>query len=75
MRIRLTRKLALCLNGVAVSDLRDGEEVELSERSAQILVLGGWVHPLAASQSPTRKRVRYSRHATVWNDRYVVGRD
>ena len=50
MRIRLTRKLALCLNGVAGSDLRDGEEVELSERSAQMLVLGGWARARARSQ-------------------------
>ena len=75
MRIRLTRKLAICLNGIAVSDLRDGEEVELSERSAQILVLGGWAHPVPAAQSAARKSVRYTRRAAVWNDGYIVGRD
>ena len=48
MRIRLIRKLALCLNGIDVSDLRVGDEVDLPERSARLLVLEGWaehVHP------------------------------
>jgi hypothetical protein len=73
MRIRLTRKLALTLNGIAVSDLQDGEEVELSERSAQMLVLGGWAHPLPTSKSSGRKSVRSTIRGRDWS--LALGRD
>lgn len=52
MRIRLTRKLALCLNGVDVSKLKVGDEVDLPERSARILIDDGWAE-LVESFPPT----------------------
>jgi hypothetical protein len=42
MRIRLIRKLALCLNGVDVSQLHVGDVVDLPERSARLLLMEGW---------------------------------
>jgi hypothetical protein len=49
MRIRLTRKLALALNGVDVSKLRVGEEADLPERSARILIADGWAESVPDS--------------------------
>jgi hypothetical protein len=54
MRIRLTRKLALCLNGVDVSKLQVGDEVDLPERSASLLLADGWaerIEPFEAEVS------------------------
>jgi len=56
MRIRLTRKLALCLNGVDISDLRVGEEVDLPERSARVLIADGWAEPVYDSPPPLRPK-------------------
>jgi hypothetical protein len=64
MRIRLTQKLALCLNGVDVSNLRVGEEVDLPERSARILIADGWAEPVSDSPPPTPKSTRSTRLAT-----------
>ena len=52
MRIRLTRKLALCLNGVDVSKMHVGEEVDLPDRAATLLVLEGWAEPVELSAPP-----------------------
>ena len=52
MRIRLTRKFALCLNGVDVSKLQVGDEVDLPERSAMLLVLEGWAEPVEPVAPP-----------------------
>ena len=46
MRIRLTRKFALALNGVDLSQLAVGDVVDLPERSANILIAEGWAEPL-----------------------------
>ena len=46
MRVRLIRKFALALNGVDLSELAVGNEVELPERSANILISAGWAEPL-----------------------------
>lgn len=54
MRILLTQKLALCLNGIDISNLRVGEEVDLPERSARILIADGWADPV--SDSPPRSK-------------------
>jgi hypothetical protein len=46
MRIRLTRKFALCLNRVDISKLNVGDEVDLPDRSAILLLLEGWAEPI-----------------------------
>jgi hypothetical protein len=53
MRIRLIRKLALCLNGVDVSKLRVGDEVDLPDRSAYLLINDGWAEPVNPSAPPS----------------------
>jgi hypothetical protein len=58
MRIRLTQKLALCLNGVDISNLRVGEEVDLPERSARILIADGWADLVLDLPPPSPKRAR-----------------
>lgn len=52
MRIRLTRKFALCLNGVDISKFSVGDEVDLPERSAMFLVFEGWAEPVEPSAPP-----------------------
>jgi hypothetical protein len=54
MRIKLIRKLAPCLNGVDVSKLQVGDEVDLPERSASLLLADGWaerIEPFEAQVS------------------------
>lgn len=55
MRIRLTRKFALCLNGVDISHLRVGDEVDLPERSAQILIDDGWAESIESLAPPVAR--------------------
>jgi hypothetical protein len=59
MRIRLIRKFALCLNGVDISSLRVGDEVDLPERAARILIDDGWaelVEPLKPPRASSSLR-------------------
>lgn len=42
MRIRLTRKLAPCLDGIDVSAYRDGDLVDLPDAQAELLVAERW---------------------------------
>jgi hypothetical protein len=55
LRIRLTSKFALCLNGVDVSNLRIGDEVDLPDRSAMLLLLEGWAEPVDPIQDPRNR--------------------
>jgi hypothetical protein len=41
-RIRLTKKLALTMNGIDVSKLRIGDIMELPEDRAQMMIDHGW---------------------------------
>jgi hypothetical protein len=52
MRIRLTRKFALCLNGVDISKLEVGDEVDLPEQSAQTLIAHDWAEAIAPLAPP-----------------------
>jgi len=52
IRIRLTRKLALCLNDVDISDLRVGEVVDLPDRNAKVLIAEGWAEPIVEDNVP-----------------------
>jgi hypothetical protein len=42
MRIRLTRRLAACLNGVDLSRSQVGDILTLSERDAEMMLAEGW---------------------------------
>jgi hypothetical protein len=46
MWIRLTRKLADFLDGIDVSDRREGDRFELSTFEAQLLIAEGWAQAL-----------------------------
>jgi hypothetical protein len=45
VRILLTRKLALTMNGVDVSRLKIGETVDLPEEQAEMMIDEGWAEP------------------------------
>lgn len=53
MRIKLTRKFALCLNGVDLSKVNVGSEFDLPDRSAKILIAEGWAEPVNRSAPPS----------------------
>lgn len=42
MRIRLTRKLADCVDGIDLSHYAVGDVLDLPEREAQLLIAEGW---------------------------------
>jgi hypothetical protein len=57
MQIRLTRKLAHCLDGVDLTPYGVNDEFDLSRREARLLIAEGWAVPSgAAADQP---------HATV----------
>jgi hypothetical protein len=45
MRVRLTRKLAECVDGVDLSRFRQGDILDLSLREAGLLISEGWAVP------------------------------
>jgi hypothetical protein len=59
IKVRLTRKFAQFINGVDLSQVRAGEEVELSDREADILIAEGWASPIdTADDKPPRRSRR-----------------
>ncbi len=55
MLIRLTRKLAECVDGIDLSRSREGDVLDLSRHDAQLLMAEGWAvacEPSAAPPSP-----------------------
>jgi hypothetical protein len=59
VRVRLTRKFAEALNGIDLSRAKAGEELELSEREAELLVAEGWALPLdTADDTPKGQHSR-----------------
>jgi hypothetical protein len=42
MRVRLTRKLAQCVDGVDLSEHREGDILTLSAHEAELLIAEGW---------------------------------
>ena len=59
-KVRLTRKFAQIINGIDLSHVRAGEELELSDHEARLLIAEGWAAPidLADDKSPRRKKRR-----------------
>lgn len=56
VKVRLTRKFAQVLNGIDLSRIKPGEEVELAARDAQLLVAEGWASPVdTADDRPARR--------------------
>ena len=61
MLIRLTRKLADCLDGVDVSHYSVGDVLDVPRREAHMLVAEGWAEPAAdgpQASTPTDEEVR-----------------
>lgn len=52
IRVRLTRKLALVLNGVDVSDCEVGDVLALPEDDARMLIAERWAAPLSEPAFP-----------------------
>jgi hypothetical protein len=55
VRVRLTRKFANLIDGIDLSHRRAGDELDLTEREARILILEGWA---TASDSPMRGGIK-----------------
>jgi hypothetical protein len=53
VRIRLTRKLALSMNGVDVSRLHVGDIMELDAERAEMMIKCGWAEQVADDPSLT----------------------
>ena len=49
VRIRLTKKLAASLNGVDLSSLRVGDEIDLSDAEARMMIAERWAEPVGES--------------------------
>jgi hypothetical protein len=52
MRVRLTRKLAECVDGVDLSEHREGDVLTLSAREAELLIAEGWAVRVAHRSAP-----------------------
>jgi hypothetical protein len=49
MRIRITKKFALTLNGVDLSRLHVGDTIDMNESDAELLLAEGWaIHAIDA---------------------------
>jgi hypothetical protein len=61
VKVRLTRKLAECIDGVDLSSRRVGDVVSLSPSEARLLVAEGWAtpeHPGSAPEPPSTEAPR-----------------
>jgi hypothetical protein len=58
-KVRLTRKFADHLDGVDVSKARAGEQIELTEHEADLLIAEGWAvpadHTVIAHDTPAER--------------------
>jgi hypothetical protein len=46
MRVRLTRKLSQFIDGIDLSNVREGDTIDLSAREALTLIAEGWALPV-----------------------------
>jgi hypothetical protein len=55
-KVRLTRKFANMINGIDLSAVRAGDEIEVSSREADMLIAEGWAAPVErANDKPSRR--------------------
>jgi hypothetical protein len=57
MRIRLTRKLAECLNGIDLSHYSVGDTLTVPRREAELLIAEGWASQGTAGTSRPRREL------------------
>ena len=60
-KVRLTRKFADRLDGVDLSKVRPGEQIDVTEHEAELLIAEGWAVPadqvgIAHDKRPRRRR-------------------
>ena len=68
-KVRLTRKFAQMINGIDLTRVRAGDDVELSAREADMLIAEGWATPAAEADdrpaSVPKARVPHPKKTTV----------
>lgn len=68
MRVRLTRKLAQRVDGIDLSNYREGDVLDISKREAQLLMAEGWaVRAGSRSDHEVRRRSAASVRAEADN--------
>ena len=61
-RVRLTKKFAEFLDGIDLRRVKAGDDIELAEREARLLIAEGWaVRSLAPDRAVTDRRRRNAR--------------
>lgn len=62
-RVRLIRKFAQVINGIDLSSVSTGDELDLTPREAEMLIAEGWAAPIGSvapdagpPRSPRRQR-------------------
>ena len=56
MKVRLTSKLSELINGVDLSNAREGDVLDLSPRDALVLIAEGWASPVYQDRSNAHDR-------------------
>jgi hypothetical protein len=65
-KVRLTRKFAQIINGIDLSRVRAGEELELSDHDARLLIAEGWAAPIeSADDKPPRQKRRSDKNPST----------
>ena len=69
-KVRLTRKFANMINGIDLTAVRAGDELELSFREAEMLIAEGWAAPVErAHDKPPRASAARRHHRRASRDR------
>jgi len=55
-KVRLTRKFANMINGIDLSAVRAGDEIEVSSKEADMLIAEGWAAPVDRAHDTPRRR-------------------
>lgn len=56
VKVRLTRKFAQMIDGIDLSRVHAGEEIDVSPREADILIKEGWASPLDTADDRASRR-------------------
>jgi hypothetical protein len=57
VRVRLTRKFAQIINGIDLTSVAAGEQIDLTPREAELLVAEGWAMPVGSADDRPRRRL------------------
>ena len=60
-KVRLTRKFANMINGIDLTAVRAGDEMELSLKDAEMLIAEGWAAPVDRADDKRRAAARPDR--------------